>query len=80
MSKNSQADRKTSPEYSSLERTSDGWRPPGGYEESGLWALENRLALEQYAQRNEKEGTAAEQLQRFLAEHPDMLNGDHVAL
>ena len=53
------------------------WRPPGGYQDANRWALENRLALEQYAQRNEKDGTAAEQLERYLAEHPEALNGDH---
>lgn len=53
------------------------WRPPGGYEDVDRWALENRTALEQYAQRNEKDGTAAEQLERYLAEHPEALNGGH---
>ena len=40
------------------------------------WALENREALEQYARQIEEEGTAAEQLQRFLTDHPEMLTGD----
>lgn len=53
----------------------DGWVPPGGYDGCTQWSLENRAALEQYAQRNEEEGTAAEQLQRFLAEHPDLPKG-----
>lgn len=55
----------------------DGWVPPGGYERCTQWALENREALEQYAQQVEEFGTAAEQLQRYLAEHPEILNGDH---
>lgn len=52
------------------------WRPPGGYEDVDVWALANRESLEQYARRNEKDGTAAEQLDRFLAEHPNMLTAD----
>lgn len=55
----------------------DGWIPPGGYDGCTQWALDNRVALEQYARQIEEEGTAAEQLQRFLAEHPEMLAGDH---
>ncbi|MFA9215934.1 MAG: hypothetical protein ACEQSK_02410 [Sphingomonadaceae bacterium] len=54
----------------------DGWLPPGGYDGCTTWALDNREALEQYARQIEEEGTAAEQLQRFLAEHPEMLSGD----
>ena len=80
MLKKAQVDRQGSLEHPRLEVTSDGWRPPGGYEESNLWALENRVALEHYAQRIEQDGTAAEQLQQFLEEHPDLLNGDHAAL
>lgn len=57
--------------------TPDGWLPPGGYDECTQWALDNRAALEQYAQLTEEEGTAAEQLHRYLAEHPEMLNNDH---
>ena len=56
------------------------WRPPGGYEDVDVWALANREALEQYARRNEKDGTAAEQLDRFLVEHPDMLTGGHAEI
>ncbi|MES2127714.1 MAG: hypothetical protein V4463_10615 [Pseudomonadota bacterium] len=55
----------------------DGWLPPGGYEDCTQWALDNRAALENYARQIEEEGTAAEQLQRFLAQHPEMMNGDH---
>ena len=58
----------------------DGWLPPGGYSESNLWALENRAALEQYAERNKTDGTAAEQLERFLAGHPEMLTGSHAEI
>ncbi len=45
----------------------DAWLPPGGYTACNAWALENRPALEAYAQRIEQDGTAAEQLQAFLA-------------
>jgi hypothetical protein len=45
----------------------DAWLPPGGYDACNAWALENRHALEAYAQRIEQDGTAAEQLQAFLA-------------
>lgn len=46
---------------------SDAWVPPGGYGACNAWALENRPALEAYARRVEQDGTAAEQLQTFLA-------------
>jgi hypothetical protein len=46
----------------------DAWRPPGGYSACNAWALENRQALEAYAERIEKDGTAAAQLQAFLAD------------
>ena len=46
----------------------DGWVPPGGYGHCTQWALDNRDALDAYAARIETDGTAAEQLQRFLAE------------
>ncbi len=55
----------------------DGWLPPGAYDTCTQWALDNRVALEQYAREVEEAGTAAEQLQRFLAEHPDMLLDSH---
>jgi hypothetical protein len=80
MLKNMHSDRKTSLKHPHREVPSDAWRPPGGYDGYDLWALENRVALEQYAQRNEKEGTAAEQLERFLAEHPEMLSSGHATL
>ncbi|MDO8441406.1 MAG: hypothetical protein Q7S97_09445 [Polaromonas sp.] len=53
----------------------DGWVPPGGYEQCSQWALENRVALEAYAQRIAQDGTAAEQLQKYLTGHPDALQG-----
>ena len=53
----------------------DGWLPPGGYEKCSKWALENRVALEVYAQHIAQYGTAAEQLQQYLASHPDALQG-----
>ena len=55
----------------------DGWVPPGGYDGCTQWALENRDALEQYARQVEEEGTAAEQLQRFLAENPELPTDEH---
>ena len=51
----------------------DGWLPPGGYEQCSQWALENRVALEAYAHRIAQDGTAAEQLQQYLADHPEAL-------
>ena len=45
----------------------DAWLPPGSYIACNAWALENRLALEAYAQRVEQDGTAAEQLQAFMS-------------
>ncbi len=47
---------------------SDGWKPPGGYDNCSQWALDNRAALEAYAQGIEQHGTAAEQLERFLSD------------
>jgi len=49
----------------------DGWKPPGGYEGCSQWALDNRAALEDYAQGIERNGTAADQLQRFLQEQSE---------
>jgi hypothetical protein len=51
----------------------DGWVPPGGYDGCTQWALDNRAALEQHAAQIETAGTAAEQLQRYLDEHPELL-------
>ena len=47
---------------------SGGWLPPGGYTQCSQWALDNREALSAYAQQIEEEGTAAEQLEKFLAQ------------
>jgi hypothetical protein len=47
---------------------SDGWVPPGGYTQCSQWALDNRNALSAYAQQIEEEGTAAEQLEKYLAQ------------
>jgi hypothetical protein len=58
------------PQRPEIVQASDGWVPPGGYDRCTKWALDNRAALEHYARQVEEEGTAAEQLQRFLAEHP----------
>jgi hypothetical protein len=43
----------------------DGWVPPRGYAQCTQWALDNRAALEAYAARIERDGTAAEQLRQF---------------
>ena len=51
----------------------DGWLPPGGYVRCNQWALDNRAALESYAQRVSEHGTAAEQLHAFLVAIPDAL-------
>ncbi len=53
----------------------DGWLPPGGYGQCTQWALDNRVALEAYALRIAEDGTAAEQLQGYLAGDPDALQG-----
>lgn len=45
----------------------DAWLAPGGYGTCNAWTLENRPALEACANRVEQDGTAAEQLQAFLA-------------
>lgn len=66
-----------SPQAPRIVQAPDGWVPPGGYDGCTQWALDNREALEQYARQVEAEGTAAEQLQRFLAEHPEMIADDH---
>lgn len=46
----------------------DGWLPPGGYGASNAWALANRAALDAYAERIDRDGTAAEQMQAHLAD------------
>ena len=46
----------------------DGWLPPGGYANATQWALDNRTALDAYALQVAEDGTAAEQLQRYLEE------------
>lgn len=53
----------------------DGWVPPGGYDGATQWALDNRAALELYAKQIEETGTAAEELQRYLADHPELTDG-----
>ena len=49
----------------------DHWVPPGGYTSCNTWALDNRQALEAYAERIAQDGTAAEQWQAFLASTGD---------
>lgn len=66
------------PQAPRLVQAADGWRPPGGYEGCTQWALDNRDALEHYASDIEQSGTAAEQLQRYLIEHPEALADDDV--
>lgn len=68
------------PQRPEIVQAPDGWVPPGGYDGCTKWALDNRDALEYYAQQVDQEGTAAEQLQRYLAEHPEGLSGDHVEI
>lgn len=68
------------PQAPQIVETPDGWVPPGGYDGSTQWALDNRDALEHYARQIEEAGTAAEQLQRFLAEHPEMMTDDHAEI
>ena len=68
------------PQTPQIVQALDGWVPPGGYGGCTQWALDNRDAVEQYARQIEEEGTAAEQLQRFLAEHPEMLIGDQAQI
>lgn len=70
----------TSPQAPQIVQAPDGWLPPGGYDECTQWALDNRDALEQYARQVEQDGTAAEQLQRFLAEHPEMMTDNHAKI
>jgi hypothetical protein len=67
----------TSPPLHRIVQALDGWVPPGGYDGCTQWALDNREALEQYSHQIEEEGTAAQQLQRFLAENPDLLSDEH---
>ena len=43
-----------------------GWLPPGGYGHCNPWARDNREALQAYAAGIDANGTAAEQMQRFL--------------
>lgn len=69
-----------SPQGPEIVQAPDGWVPPGGYDGCTKWALDNRDALEHYARQIEDKGTAAEQLQRYLAEHPEMVSGDHVEI
>ena len=57
-----------SPTQTSFGVAPEGWRPPGGYDTCSQWALDNRVALEAYAQGVGQDGTAAEQLQRYLAQ------------
>ena len=62
------AEKPAAPPKSVTERpVADGWLPPGGYATCNAWSIENRLALDDYAARIEREGTAAEQLLGFLA-------------
>ena len=78
MLKSVQVDRGSNVENLTIKH--DGWHPRGGYNDCNSWALENRKALEQYAQRIEKDGTATEQLERYLAEHPEMITGRHAEI
>lgn len=68
------------PQAPQIVQVPDGWVPPGGYDGCTQWALDNRDALEYYARQIEEKGTAAEQLQHFLTEHPEMITGDHAEI
>lgn len=65
------------PQVPPIVQAPDGRVPPGGYAGCTQWALDNRDALEQYAPQVEDAVTAAEQLQRYLAEHPELMSDDH---
>lgn len=65
-----------SPQAPAIVQAPDGWVPPGNYDGCTQWALDNREALEQYSRQVDQEGTAAEQLQRFLTEHQEMMADD----
>ena len=73
MSKKSQVDTQSSLAFAGVKGAANGFQTRSRHNESDLWELENRDALKQYAQRIEKDGTAAEQLDRFLARHPEVL-------
>jgi hypothetical protein len=47
-----------------------GWLPPGGYASCNQWAIDNKEALVAYAVHVAEQGTAAEQLNEFLAKMP----------
>jgi hypothetical protein len=64
------------PEAPKSVESPDGWVPPGGYESATQWTLDNRQALDAYARQIEREGTAAEQLLRYLADHPEVEGPD----
>lgn len=70
----------TPPQTPQIVDAPDGWVPPGGYDGCTKWALDNRDALEHYARQIEEAGTAAEQLRRFLTEHPELLDDDHAEI
>jgi hypothetical protein len=73
MSRKSQVDCLSRLEQSGPKLAADRSQLLGGQERSELWAFENRAALKQYARRIERDGTAATQLDRFLAENPRLL-------
>ena len=67
------------PSATLLERASatGGWLPPGGYTQCSQWALDNRDALTAYAQQIDDEGTAAEQLEKYLAQQSSDQSQSH---
>ena len=67
------------PSATLLERASatGGWLPPGGYTQCSQWALDNREALTAYAQQIDDEGTAAEQLEKYLAQQSSDQSQSH---
>lgn len=70
----------TTPKQPDVVEPHDGWMPPGGYQNCTKWALDNRTALESHARQIEQAGTAAEQLERFLAENPAALKDNDGAV
>ena len=64
-----------SPTTSEPASATGGWLPPGGYTERSQWALDNREALRAYAQQIDDEGTAAEQLEKYLVQQAPAKQG-----
>ncbi len=70
MSKKSQFDCLNRLEQSGPKLATDPSQPHYDDYGSDLWAVKNHVALKQYARRIERDGTAAAQLDLFLAKNP----------